>query len=68
MNPDEPECIGCCECCREIPLEAALTAEGAEYVEHFCGLECYQRFLARAARERNTPAREPASEFNRRKR
>jgi hypothetical protein len=35
-------------CCKEIPLDAAFTPEGAEYVEHFCGLECYQRFQARA--------------------
>ena len=30
------------------PLDAAFTPEGAEYVEHFCGLECYRRFQARA--------------------
>ncbi len=39
----------CCVCCKEIPLDAAFTPEGAEYVEHFCGLECYQRFQARAS-------------------
>ncbi|TLK04259.1 DUF3330 domain-containing protein, partial [Pseudomonas aeruginosa] len=27
----------CCVCCKEIPLDAAFTPEGAEYVEHFCG-------------------------------
>ncbi|EFO2650122.1 DUF3330 domain-containing protein [Escherichia coli] len=32
----------------EIPLDAAFTPEGAEYVEHFCGLDCYERFQARA--------------------
>ncbi|HBK9132040.1 TPA: DUF3330 domain-containing protein, partial [Escherichia coli] len=26
----------------------AFTPEGAEYVEHFCGLDCYERFQARA--------------------
>ncbi|MCP3024580.1 DUF3330 domain-containing protein, partial [Cupriavidus basilensis] len=31
---------------------AAFTPEGAEYVEHFCGLECYQRFEAQAHRLR----------------
>lgn len=25
-------------------LDAAFTPEGAEYVEHFCGLDCYERF------------------------
>jgi hypothetical protein len=27
-----------------------------EYVEHFCGLECYQRFQARAKAENETGA------------
>lgn len=48
MNANEPS-TSCCVCCKEIPLDAAFTPEGAEYVEHFCGLECYQRFQARPA-------------------
>nr|CAB65710.1 Urf-2 protein [Xanthomonas campestris] len=47
-DPTVSDCTTCCECCKEIPLDAALTAEGSEYVLHFCGLECYQRFQARA--------------------
>ena len=47
MNANKPS-TSCCVCCKEIPLDAAFTPEGAEYVEHFCGLECYQRFQARA--------------------
>ncbi len=46
--------VSCCVCCKEIPLDAAFTPEGAEYVEHFCGLECYQRFAARARAEADT--------------
>ncbi|MDV8122646.1 DUF3330 domain-containing protein, partial [Pseudomonas aeruginosa] len=38
------------------PLDAAFTPEGAEYVEHFCGLECYQRFEARAKTGNETDA------------
>lgn len=61
-NEPAPGCISCCKCCREIPLDAALTAEGAEYVEYFCGLECYQQFLMLAAeRERNISARPEAA-------
>ncbi|MGX0939695.1 uncharacterized protein DUF3330, partial [Cupriavidus metallidurans] len=41
---------------KEIPLDAAFTPEGAEYVEHFCGLECYQRFEARAKTGNETDA------------
>jgi EAL domain-containing protein (putative c-di-GMP-specific phosphodiesterase class I) len=48
MSANEPT-IACCLCCREIPLDAAFTPEGAEYVEHFCGLDCYRRFEARIA-------------------
>lgn len=47
MNVNEPT-TSCCVCCKEIPLDAAFTPEGAEYVEHFCGLDCYVRFQARA--------------------
>ncbi|HFE2800818.1 TPA: DUF3330 domain-containing protein, partial [Klebsiella quasipneumoniae subsp. similipneumoniae] len=28
--------------------QCPFTPEGAEYVEHFCGLDCYERFQARA--------------------
>jgi EAL domain-containing protein (putative c-di-GMP-specific phosphodiesterase class I) len=45
MNVNEPTAT-CCMCCKEIPLDAAFTPEGAEYVEHFCGLDCYERFQA----------------------
>ncbi len=48
MNANDPTATSCCVCSKEIPLDAAFTPEGAEYVEHFCGLECYQRFQARA--------------------
>ncbi|MEX3261996.1 DUF3330 domain-containing protein [Escherichia coli] len=39
MNANEPS-TSCCVCCKEIPLDAAFTPEGAEYVEHFCGRHC----------------------------
>ncbi|WP_439897736.1 DUF3330 domain-containing protein [Escherichia coli] len=50
----------CCVCCKEIPLDAAFTPEGAEYVEHFCGLECYQRFQARASTATETSVKPDA--------
>lgn len=56
MSEPSNDLVSCCACCKDIPLDAAFTPEGAEYVEHFCGLECYQRFLARgkAATETKT--------------
>jgi hypothetical protein len=50
--PNTASCTTCCVCCKEIPSDAAFTPEGAEYVEHFCGLDCYERFQARASRDR----------------
>ncbi len=51
MNANQPSTATCCVCCKEIPLDAAFTPEGAEYVEHFCGLDRYERFRARAKAE-----------------
>lgn len=51
MNRDQiaPDAsLACRVCCKEIPLDAAFTPEGAEYVTYFCGLDCYRRFIARA--------------------
>lgn len=56
MNANDPTATSCCVCCKEIPLDAAFTPEGVEYVEHFCGLECYHRFQARAKAENETGA------------
>jgi len=66
-NPTTADSTACCVCCKEIPLDAAFTPEGAEYVEHFCGLECYQRFQARAkvsaeSETAKTTSREPPRE------
>jgi hypothetical protein len=47
MDQNDALAIACCVCCKEIPLDAAFTPEGAEYVTQFCGLDCYQRFAAR---------------------
>jgi hypothetical protein len=43
----ETDGIVACEIClREIPRSVAHSHEGAEYVYHFCGAECYQRWVA----------------------
>ncbi|WP_257663812.1 DUF3330 domain-containing protein [Escherichia coli] len=30
MNANDPTATSCCVCCKEIPLDAAFTPEGAE--------------------------------------
>ncbi len=42
----EPEKITCSVCRKEIPISAAFTPEGADYVGQFCGIECYEEFVA----------------------
>ena len=45
MNVKEG-CSMCeCEtCCKQIPESAAETAEGVDYVHHFCSTECYEKW------------------------
>lgn len=43
-----PELVSCRICRKEIPLSSAFTPQGAEYIEYFCGIECYEEFLAEA--------------------
>lgn len=50
IAPSGEPTITCATCFNEVPLSAASTPEGAEYVGHFCGIECYQQFLAEAKR------------------
>ncbi len=37
---EDKEKIACHICKTEIPKAAALHAEGAEYVHHFCNIDC----------------------------
>ncbi len=40
------EHVTCSVCQKEIPPDTALTPQVAEYVVYFCGLECYEEFVA----------------------
>lgn len=41
--------IACNVCLKEIPRSVAQSAEGADYVYHFCGPECYERWRSAPA-------------------
>jgi len=43
-RPTEVETVQCEICLAEIPLSEAKSAEADDYVMHFCGLECYDRW------------------------
>lgn len=36
--------LECEVCLSEIPDSVGINAEADEYVSHYCGLECYQRW------------------------
>ncbi len=38
------ESISCDICRKEVPLSEAVIPEAADYVAHFCGLECYAKW------------------------
>ncbi|MDH5184944.1 MAG: DUF3330 domain-containing protein [Gammaproteobacteria bacterium] len=40
----ENEIIACDVCMKEIPKSEARSEEASEYVAHFCGLECYDKW------------------------
>ena len=37
--------VACSVCRHEVPATEAISFEATDYVAHFCGLECYQRWL-----------------------
>jgi hypothetical protein len=60
IAPSGEPMISCDACRKEVPLSAAFTPEGAEYIGHYCGIECYQEFVAEAKRrEAAGPASKP---------
>jgi len=36
--------ISCEICKKEVPLNEAVNPETADYIVHFCGLECYEEW------------------------
>ena len=46
LTPKEPDYVACNVCLKEIPKSVAMSSEGDEYTQHFCGIECYQKWHA----------------------
>ena len=52
-----------CEICRkEVPLSEAKVPEAADYVAHFCGLECYAVWQKDSASADEQVADEPGKD------
>lgn len=53
----EVETIACDICLKEVPISEAKTPESVDYVAHFCGLECYDKW-----RQQGEEAMQPGGE------
>jgi len=40
----EVEQVVCDICLKEVPITEAVVPEASDYVVHFCGLECYEKW------------------------
>ena len=36
--------VTCTVCQHDVPVSEAVVAEAVDYVVHFCGLDCYERW------------------------
>ena len=43
-KPEEPEVLACKVCMTEIPKDLAKSDESSEYVYHYCGKDCYDKW------------------------
>ena len=46
-TPNETSAVTCEVCLTEIPESVAVSSEGDEYTQHFCGIECYNKWRNR---------------------
>ena len=42
--------VSCSICLTEIPSDVALSHEGPDYVQHFCGLDCMEAWKRKSAK------------------
>jgi len=45
-KPVEHTVVSCDVCLKEVPITEATIPEATDYVVHFCGLECYEKWKA----------------------
>lgn len=50
-QPQQDVLIKCDVCMKEVPASEAKSAEASDYVAHFCGLECYEKWRKQAEKK-----------------
>ncbi|MCK5481263.1 MAG: DUF3330 domain-containing protein, partial [Gammaproteobacteria bacterium] len=51
VQPDKPVTVSCEECLKEVPSSEAKMEEAGDYVQYFCGLDCYKIWRERSNKE-----------------
>ncbi|MFP4131207.1 DUF3330 domain-containing protein [Thiohalospira sp.] len=54
-DDNETPTIACEVCLTEVPASVAQTAEGPDYVQHFCGLDCLERWQEQGEKTKQKP-------------
>ncbi len=49
-EPVQVEQVSCGVCLKEVPLSEAIVPEATDYVAHFCGLDCYDKWKSQQAK------------------
>ena len=49
-DSSEAEKVSCAICLKEVPITEAVIPEAADYVAHFCGLDCYEKWKRQSQR------------------
>ena len=52
QRPEEPS-HKCRACGQELPKSASKSTEGQEYLQHYCGLDCYRKWTNEHGEERS---------------
>jgi hypothetical protein len=54
LTPEEPEYVACDICLKEIPIDEARNFEATDYLVHFCGLECFEKWQQKNQRQQES--------------
>ena len=53
-RPVAPERVSCEVCRKDVPKSESVVPEASDYLMHFCGLDCYEKW-----KQRETPDDQP---------
>ncbi len=56
-KPVELEPVQCDVCMKEVPASEAIVPEATDYVVHFCGLECFEKWKEQSDNSKDQDSR-----------